>query len=425
MVECFSSFGTSSLSRCFPVEQLVLNRRARIFSHSREDIYDDVESYRAGRRAISIARGLLQEERGIPIVQQGEVEQVQRRTTTTTITPSTPTSFLFTPPTPETPTRTTSTFPVGAALRWDESVETGKEKDVSMSANIVTSYTCFNEACEFFFILFFPAERERNKTREPWGETAITEEPGASDCLAAAATTTTTEIVSESPRPAPSAVSSLVEDDFFDFGGILPEEEEEEIISVTTTTTIAPVVEGQTESEQVGLETIVVEEEGEGRTTAVERENVEAAEGEEGEATPSSSSRRRRRTTTTTAATPRSGEPSGWLEDSEEEESGDVLPSLGNLAAEAPEYVREADDFLAISRWVAHLPRSGRSLYERSLRSSVRHEAISGGRIGICQGNGNVEIGPLGRTSSGEDRVWNIDELRILREEQTTGAARG
>ena len=65
--------------------------------------------------------------------------------------------------------------------------------------------------------------------------------------------------------------------------------------------------------------------------------------------------------------------------------------------------------FIAISRWVAQLPRSGRSLYERSLRSAVRHEAISGGRIGICHGNGEVEIGPLGRTSSGEDRVWNIE----------------
>ena len=270
-----------------------------------------------------------------------------------------------------------------------------------------------------FRLSLFSAERERRRSREPWGETAIPEERRTSDCLAAA-TTTTTEILSESPRPAtPSAVSSLVEDEFFDFGGSIHGEEEEEIISVTTTTTIAPVVERQTEPEQVGLETIVVDEEEEGRTTAVGRENIETAEGEEEEATPSSSSRRRRRriTTTTTASSPsRAATPSAWLEDSEEEESGDVLPSLGNLAFEAPEYVREADDFLAISRWVAQLPRSGRSLYERSLRSTVRHEAISGGRIGICQGNGDVEIGPLGRTSSGENRVWNMEELRNIRE---------
>ena len=221
--------------------------------------------------------------------------------------------------------------------------------------------------------------------------------------------------MSESPRPAPSAVSSLVEDDFFDFGGILPGEEEEEIISVTTTITIAPVIEGQTEPEQVGSETIVVEEGEEGRTTALERESIETAEGEEEVTTPSSSSRRRRTTTTTTAA-PRATTPNAWLEDSEDEESSDILLLLGNLSSEAPEFVREADDFLAISRWVAQLPRSGRSLYERSLRSAVRHEAISGGRIGICHGNGEVEIGPLGRTLSGENRVWDLEELRNTRE---------
>ena len=132
-----------------------------------------------------------------------------------------------------------------------------------------------------FHLSYFPAERERRRSREPWGETAIPEEPGTQDCLAAA-TTTTTEIVSESPRPAtPSAVSSLVEDELFDFGGSIHGEEEEEIISVTTTTTIAPFVERQTEPEQVGLATVVVDEEEEGRTTAVGREDIEIAEGEE------------------------------------------------------------------------------------------------------------------------------------------------
>ena len=53
---------------------------------------------------------------------------------------------------------------------------------------------------------------------------------------------------------------------------------------------------------------------------------------------------------------------------------------------------------------------------ERSLRSTVRHDAISGGRIGICHGNGEAEIGPLGRTSSGENRVWDMEELRNTRE---------
>ena len=122
----------------FPSSSLFLIEEQEFSAIPREDIYDDVESYRAGRRAIAIARGLLEEEESVPITPQEEVEQVQAAvtTTTTTITPSTPTSFLFTPPTPETPTRTTSTFPAGAALRWDESVETGKEKDVSMSATL-------------------------------------------------------------------------------------------------------------------------------------------------------------------------------------------------------------------------------------------------------------------------------------------------
>ena len=172
----------------------------------------------------------------------------------------------------------------------------------------------------------------------------------------------------------------------------------------------------------MGLETIVVEEEEEGRTTAVERENIETGEGEEEVPTPSSSSRRRRRrrttttTTTTASPSPRAATSNAWLEDSEDEESADILPSLHSLVPDAPDYVQEADDFMAISRWVAQLPRSGRSLYERSLRSTIRHEAISGGRIGICQGNGNVEIGPLGRTSSGEDRAWNLEGLRNTRD---------
>ena len=213
-------------------------------------------------------------------------------------------------------------------------------------------------------------------------------------------------------------MSSLVEDEFFDFGSSIPGEEEEEIISVTTTTTIAPVVERSTEPEMVSLDIIVVEEEEEERTTAVGRESSEPAAGEEEEPTPSSLSRRRR-TTTTTTASPRATTPNAWLEDSEDEESADVLPSLRSLVPDAPDYVQEADDFVAISRWVAQLPRSGRSLYERSLCSTVRHEAISGGRVGICQGNGEGEIGLLGRTSSGENRVWDLEEFRNLREATT------
>ena len=109
----------------FPSNSLFSIEEQEFSAIPREDIYDDVESYRVGRRAISIARGLLQEERNIPTAQQEEIEQVQGTTTTTTTAPSTPV-FIPPSPTPATPTRSSSTSPAGAALRWDESVETGK-----------------------------------------------------------------------------------------------------------------------------------------------------------------------------------------------------------------------------------------------------------------------------------------------------------
>ena len=123
----------------FPSRSLLLIEEQEFSAIPREDIYDDVESYLAGRRAISIARGLLQEERDIPIIQPQDIEQVQAAvTTTTTTTPSTLASLPPTPSTPITPTRTTSTLPAGSALRWDESVETGKENDITTSADIAT-----------------------------------------------------------------------------------------------------------------------------------------------------------------------------------------------------------------------------------------------------------------------------------------------
>ena len=82
----------------FPSSSLFLIEEQEFSAIPREDVYDDVESYRAGRRAISIARGLLLEERDIPITQPQAVEQVQAAvTTTTTTTPSTPASLPFTP----------------------------------------------------------------------------------------------------------------------------------------------------------------------------------------------------------------------------------------------------------------------------------------------------------------------------------------
>ena len=102
----------------FPSSSLFLIEEQEFSAIPREDIYDDVESYRAGRRAIAIARGLLEEEESVPITPQGEVEQVQERTTTTTTaapsTPSTPSSI--------TNTRDTYTIIINFACRRGSSV---------------------------------------------------------------------------------------------------------------------------------------------------------------------------------------------------------------------------------------------------------------------------------------------------------------
>ena len=58
-------------------------------------------------------------------------------------------------------------------------------------------------------------------------------------------------------------------------------------------------------------------------------------------------------------------------EESDVEETSDILPSHVNLAGNVPDYVRESDDFQLVSRWVSGLPRSGRSLYERAVRDEI------------------------------------------------------
>ena len=68
---------------------------------------------------------------------------------------------------------------------------------------------------------------------------------------------------------------------------------------------------------------------------------------------------------------------------------------------------------------MSQLPHSRCSLYKRFLYSSVRYDAISGGRIGVCLGNGKSEIRPLERSSNGEDRVWDMGDLRNFREMTT------
>ena len=100
----------------------------------RDDLYEDIESYRAGRRAICLARNLVPldvdeeapEASGEEVADVGEESQGEKSTTTTTL-PPTPTAL---PPasTPVTPTRTATLPPAEAALAWDKSVETGKKE---------------------------------------------------------------------------------------------------------------------------------------------------------------------------------------------------------------------------------------------------------------------------------------------------------
>ena len=92
-----------------------------------------------------------------------------------------------------------------------------------------------------------------------------------------------------------------------------------------------------------------------------------------------------------------------------------MFPSYINLMGEAPEYVRESDDFRRINRWVSRLPRSGRSSYERALRSAIHPEAISGGTVGIAFGNGEIEMGPVGISLSGTTRNWTEDLEQLER----------
>ena len=114
MVECLPSFANilSIEIRSRPIACSVIEEQ-EFSAIPREDVYDDVESYRAGRRAISIARGLLQEERNIPTGHNKKKMNKSKGTTTTSLLLlhlQLQHLIPFTPPTPTTPTRTTSTF---------------------------------------------------------------------------------------------------------------------------------------------------------------------------------------------------------------------------------------------------------------------------------------------------------------------------
>ena len=112
--------------------------------------------------------------------------------------------------------------------------------------------------------------------------------------------------------------------------------------------------------------------------------------------------RRRRRFSGTTTPTSPTSARLGRTTDVEEAQ--DIFLSYVNLAANMPAYVRESDNFLLLSRWTAQLPQSGRSFYEQALRSTVRPDAIAGGTVGICFGNGDVDIGPIGLGTRGAPR---------------------
>ena len=133
----------------------------------------------------------------------------------------------------------------------------------------------------------------------------------------------------------------------------------------------------------------------------------------------SSSPRRRRRriSGTTTPTSPTSARLGGTTD---VEEAQDVFPSHVNLAANTPAYVRESDDFLLLSRWTAQLPQSGRSFYEQALRSTVRPDAIAGGTVGVCFGNGDVDIGPISLETGGAPRNWDADIERLAGERSST-----
>ena len=124
---------------------------------------------------------------------------------------------------------------------------------------------------------------------------------------------------------------------------------------------------------------------------------------------------RRGRTTTTTPIPSPSASIAESPEDSDVGESPDVFPSHINLVGEAPEYVTESDDFRKISRWVSRLPRLGRSLYERALRSAISPEAISGGTVGIAFGNGEFEMGAVGISLDRTTRDLTGDLRRLER----------
>ena len=198
----------------------------------------------------------------------------------------------------------------------------------------------------------------------------------------------------------------------------------EDTPNITLATTLAPseiepntddmldsfaVIGGEEEEEEDSSRTPIGEESR--RRRRRERNSIRAL---------SSSSPRRRRRRVSGTTVPTSPASTRLIGTTDVEESQDVFPSHVNLAANAPAYVRESDDFLLLSRWSAQLPQSGRSFYEQALRRTIQPDAIAGGTVGVCFGNGDVDIGPIGQESGGAPRQWDADIERLEGERNST-----
>ena len=229
--------------------------------------------------------------------------------------------------------------------------------------------------------------------------------------IAISSTTTTTTILAPNPdEPVVTAISSSSTSSSTTDVPLAVELVVTDEAPTTTTTNAASEAVELLMDDGGGFDAEVDEEVGYAQDTSRGRIRVRGR----GESSLSSSlGRRRGRTTTTTPFLSATFAESP--EDNDIGESSDVIPSYINLMGEAPEYVRESDDFRRINRWVSYLPRSGRSLYERALRRAIRPEAISGGTMGIALGNGEIEMGPVGISLEGTTRNWSEDLEQLER----------
>ena len=161
-------------------------------------------------------------------------------------------------------------------------------------------------------------------------------------------------------------------------------------------------------------------EEGRGESAAPRRRRRNRRQGEEDAAEtpgqevrgPSGYSRRGRSRSTRRTARREEEEPFVLPSDSEDDDAA-VLPARLRLSENFPDYVREGDDFLRISQWVANLPGSGRSRYERALRGEIAPMAIAGGSVWTCFGEGEIDLGPMAIDFDGFNFDWETPTIAL------------